>query len=259
MSASGTAADGWIELDAVSKRYGQVEALRPLSVAFRASQTSVLLGSSGSGKSTLLRLVAGLVAPDAGAVRVGGERLDVKNVDRLRLSMGYVIQTGGLFPHLTARSNVELMARHLGHDSARRDARIRELAELTRISPSMLERFPSELSGGQRQRVSLMRALFLDPPILLLDEPLGALDPITRAELQVELREIFRALAKTVLLVTHDVREAAFFGDRLILLREGEIVQDGRFEELVTAPADPFVTQFIRAQSGPLDTFETIS
>ncbi len=244
-----------IELAEASKRYGDVEALRRLSLVFEAARTSVLLGSSGSGKSTVLQLIVGLLRPDTGEVRVAGERLTAQNVQRLRLQIGYVVQTGGLFPHLTARANVELMGRYLAYEDARRRARVAELAELARMSPELLDRYPCELSGGQRQRVSLMRALLLDPPILLLDEPLGALDPITRAELQFELREIFRSLEKTVVLVTHDVREAAFFGDRLILLRGGEVVQDGSFGQLVSEPADPFVSRFIQAQSGPLDQF----
>jgi osmoprotectant transport system ATP-binding protein len=169
----------------------------------------------------------------------------------VRLRTGYVIQDGGLFPHMTARGNLTLMARHLGWDRMRIDTRVRELTELTRFPADGLDRYPLELSGGQRQRVGLMRALMLNPDALLLDEPLGALDPLVRADLQTELRDIFRALGKTVVLVTHDLGEAAFFADRIALLRDGHIVQQGSAADLWHRPADPFVTRFVQAQWGP--------
>jgi osmoprotectant transport system ATP-binding protein len=162
-----------------------------------------------------------------------------------------VIQDGGLFPHLTARGNVSLLARHLGWPAARIDARVADLAALTRLPADALDRAPHELSGGQRQRVALMRALMLDPAALLLDEPLGALDPLVRADLQAELRDLFRSLGKTVVLVTHDLGEATFLADHLVLLREGSIVQQGPPADLWRRPADPFVTRFVQAQRGP--------
>src|SRR5438552_13661798 len=168
--------------------------------------------------------------------------------------MGYVVQDGGLFPPLTGRSNVTLMARYLGWDGQRIETRLAELAELTQFPTDGLMRYPTQLSGGQRQRVSLMRALMLDPDVLLLDEPLGALDPIIRSELQTDLRRIFRTLTKTVVLVTHDLSEAGFFGDLIVLLRAGKILQQGALADLVRAPADPFVARFINAQRGPLAT-----
>ena len=170
--------------------------------------------------------------------------------------MGYVVQDGGLFPHLTAHGNVTLMAHYLGWNARRIETRLAELTELTRFPDDGLTRYPTQLSGGQRQRVSLMRALMLEPDVLLLDEPLGALDPIIRSELQTDLRRIFQALAKTVLLVTHDLSEAGFFGDLIVLLRDGKIVQQGRLADLLGTPADPFVTRFINAQRGPLATEE---
>ena len=169
----------------------------------------------------------------------------------VRLRTGYVIQDGGLFPHLTARGNVTLLARHLGWDRPRIEARVAELAELTRFPADGLDRHPRQLSGGQRQRVGLMRALMLDPAALLLDEPLGALDPLVRADLQTELRDIFRSLGKTVVLVTHDLGEATFFADRVVLLRDGRVVQEGSPADLWHRPADPFVTRFVQAQRGP--------
>ena len=241
-----------IELRGVSKRYGDVEALAPSDLSTQAERTTVLIGSSGSGKSTLLRIMIGLIAPDSGEVYVDGERLTAANVLELRHRMGYVIQDGGLFPHLDARGNAALLARHLGWTEERVEERLAELLELTHLPADVLDRFPAQLSGGQRQRVSLMRALMLDPGVLLLDEPLASLDPMIRADLQQELREIFRALGKTVVLVTHDIGEAAFFGDTVMLLRAGRILQRGPMRELLDRPASEFVTRFINAQRSPL-------
>jgi osmoprotectant transport system ATP-binding protein len=242
-----------LELAGVSKRFADAEVLRGIDLGAPTGRTTVLIGPSGCGKSTILRLMIGLLHPDAGAVRFDGVVVDATSVGALRLRMGYVIQDGGLFPHLDARGNVTLMARHLGWPPARVDARVGELMRLTRFPAEALARYPAQLSGGQRQRVSLMRALMLDPDVILLDEPLGALDPLIRAELQTDLRAIFRALGKTVVLVTHDLGEAAFLGDAIVLLREGAIVQQGALRDLVHAPADPFVTHFINAQRSPLE------
>jgi osmoprotectant transport system ATP-binding protein len=166
----------------------------------------------------------------------------------LRRRMGYVVQSGGLFPHLCARDNVTLAARHLGMPRETMARRLDELRELARLPADALERYPAQLSGGQCQRVSLMRALMLDPAVLLLDEPLGALDPMIRRELQDELRRIFMTLHKTVVLVTHDLEEARFLGDRIVLLDEGRIEQDGTYEDLLERPASSFVERFVNAQ-----------
>lgn len=243
-----------IELTGVAKSYQGTVALQPADLTVPEGRTTVLIGPSGSGKSTLLRLMIGLIRPDRGSVRFEGTELGPQNVRRLRRRMGYVIQEGGLFPHLTARRNVTLMARYLGWERERIGSRLTELTGLTHFPEDGLDRYPAELSGGQRQRVSLMRALMLDPDVLLLDEPLAALDPMIRAELQEDLREIFRQLGKTVVLVTHDMGEAAYFGDLIVLLREGEVVQRGSLEDLLDRPADPFVTRFINAQRSPLET-----
>ena len=242
-----------IQLDAVSKRYGDVTAVQDVSLTIPAEQTTVLIGPSGSGKSTLLRLMIGLARPDTGSVTIGGTRLTQDNAPALRRRMGYVIQEGGLFPHLTGRANAALMARHLGWSAKRIDDRIAELTDLVQLPPDRLTQYPPELSGGQRQRVSLMRALMLDPDVLLLDEPLGALDPMIRSDLQDDLRAIFRRLGKTVVFVTHDIGEAGFFGDRIALLRNGQIEQQGAMAALLDAPASPFVTDFIQAQRAPLE------
>ncbi len=240
-----------LSLRGVEKRYGGRRVLGPLDLELERG-TTALIGPSGSGKSTILRLLIGLVAPDRGEVRFGDRPLGPDTVDEARRRTGYVIQEGGLFPHLTAEENVTLVARYLRWDPARIAARVAELAALTRLDDAALARFPSELSGGQRQRVSLMRALMLDPDVVLLDEPLGALDPLIRFDLQAELKAIFMQLGKTVVLVTHDLGEAAYLAGRVALLRDGQLVQVGTIEALCDAPADPFVTRFVRAQARTL-------
>ena len=242
-----------LELLNVSKRFGPIEALRALDLVIEPGKTTVLIGPSGCGKSTLLRLMIGLVQPDMGQVRFEDETLTPDSAVRLRRKMGYVIQDGGLFPHLTARGNTTLVARYLGWDPARIATRLDELVTLTHFPADGLGRYPAQLSGGQRQRVSLMRALMLDPGVLLMDEPLGALDPMIRRDLQAELRSIFRSLGKTVVLVTHDLGEAGYFGDTVILMRAGHIVQRGPFHDLLESPTDAFVTAFVNAQRNPLE------
>ncbi|MCA1596023.1 MAG: ATP-binding cassette domain-containing protein [Chloroflexi bacterium] len=241
-----------ITVEEVARSYGGHVALAPTSLSFRPQATTVLIGPSGCGKSTLLRIIMGLVRPDQGQVRVGDRQVTPDTLDQVRHSIGYVIQDGGLFPHLTARRNVTLLANHLRRPAGETDARVAELSELAQLPAEMLSRYPTELSGGQRQRVGLMRALMLNPPVLLLDEPLGALDPITRYQLQAQLKEIFGRLRKTVVLVTHDMGEAAYFGDEIVLMREGKVVQRGSVQDLVERPAEPYVAEFIRAQRSPL-------
>ena len=240
-----------VELVDVSKRYADAPALYPTNLAIERGKTTVLIGPSGCGKSTLLRLVIGLITPDSGTIAFDGSQITSANIGTLRRRIGYVIQEGGLFPHLTARANILLMARYVGRSSEEMRARLLELCELTRFSENLLSRYPIELSGGQRQRVSLMRALMLSPELLLLDEPLGALDPLVRAALQKELKEIFARLRQTTLFVTHDLAEAAYFGDEIVLMNEGRIVQQGTVSDLRERPADPFVSEFINAQRGP--------
>ena len=246
-----------IEFANCSKSYGKIIAVNSVSLRIPAAKTTVLIGPSGCGKSTLLRLLIGLIRPDNGHVYLEGTEVLPDVVFSLRRRIGYVIQEGGLFPHLSAGENVALMARHLKWDSIRVSTKLRELAESARFPAEGLRRFPAQLSGGQRQRVSLMRALMLDPDVLLLDEPLGALDPMIRADLQTDLKRIFQSLKKTVMLVTHDMGEAAFFGDLIVLLRDGEVVQSGTLEEFFETPADPFVTHFINAQRSPLNVLRS--
>lgn len=240
-----------IRAESISKKYGGLTALERTTLDFRAGATTVLIGPSGCGKSTLLRMLLGLVACDAGRIFVAGTELTRDNADRVRHRIGYVIQDGGLFPHLTAERNVALLARFLKRPAAEIDRRIGQLAELVQLDRSLLGRYPVELSGGQRQRIGLMRALMLDPPIVLLDEPLGALDPITRGELQTQLKAIFARLRKTAVLVTHDMGEAAYLGDDIVLMRAGRVVQRGTLADLMERPVESYVTDFIRAQRTP--------
>lgn len=239
-----------VQIEEVSKRYGDAPALQPASLTIERGLTTVLIGPSGCGKSTLLRLIIGLIQPDNGRIEFDGDEIIADKLEMLRRRIGYVIQEGGLFPHLTARANVLLMARHLGKSDSESNSRLSELCALTRFSENLLSRYPVELSGGQRQRVSLMRALMLSPELLLLDEPLGALDPLVRAALQKDLKEIFARLKQTTLLVTHDLAEAAYLGDTIVLMNEGGIVQQGSLVDLREKPANEFVTEFINAQRG---------
>ena len=242
-----------IELQNIDKTYNSTHALKNINFQFHADSTTVLIGPSGCGKSTLIRIIIGLISPDTGTVKVNGELLTIENVLEFRKLMGYVIQDGGLFPHLSAEDNVNIMAKYLGWDEKKIKKRISELSELTKFPVDGLKRFPSELSGGQKQRVSLMRALMLDPKFLLLDEPLGALDPLIRFDLQTDLKEVFKQLKKTVILVTHDMNEAAYFGDSIVLMKEGEVVQVGEIKNFIESPANNFVRKFITAQRNIFD------
>lgn len=240
-----------IAFEGVRKAYGSHVAVNDVTLEVPARTTVALLGPSGCGKSTLLRMAVGLVAPDAGTVTIAGESMTARTAPKLRLRMGYVIQEGGLFPHLTGKENVAVMAQHLGWAPEKIDARVAELSELVRLEGPLLTRFPTELSGGQRQRVGLMRALMLDPEVLLLDEPMGALDPMVRRSLQEDLRSIFARLDKTVLLVTHDLVEAAFLSMDVVLMNAGAVVQRGSMQALVETPASELVSDFVRAQGAP--------
>ncbi|HMI30169.1 MAG TPA: ATP-binding cassette domain-containing protein [Candidatus Limnocylindrales bacterium] len=237
-----------IEIENLTKSYDGVVALDVDRLAIESRATLALIGPSGCGKSTLLRLTAGLIEPDRGSITIAGTRMSRASKRALQLRMGYVIQEGGLFPHLDARENVALVARDLGWPAAKIAERTGELLELTQIPRELLSRYPAQLSGGQRQRVALMRALMLDPEVLLLDEPLAALDPMIRSDLQHELRRIFERLRKTVLFVTHDMAEAAYVAGEMAIMRAGKILQRGTLSDLIRNPADPFVTAFIRAQ-----------
>ena len=237
-----------IKIENVTKTFGSTIALEEVNLNVSPGQTTVLIGPSGCGKSTLIRLIVGLIHPDSGKISIDNNELTGNNEGSVRQTIGYVIQEGGLFPHLTAEKNISLMANYLGWNRTAISQRVIELCKLTKFPSEALNRFPAELSGGQRQRVSLMRALMLDPEILLLDEPLGALDPMIRFDLQTDLKNIFQKLQKTVVMVTHDLSEANFFGDIIILMKKGKIIQQGLLRDFQQSPAEDFVLKFVQAQ-----------
>ena len=241
-----------ITLKNISKNFGTKKILEDLSFHVNRSETLALIGLSGSGKTTALKIICGLHLPDKGDVLINKVALNQHNLPLVRRGLGYVIQDGGLFPHLTAMDNIALVGLEAGRTQIEIETRIEELSKLTKISSDLLDKYPRELSGGQRQRIGIMRALFLDPEILILDEPMGALDPITRKELQTELKELFKRLKKTVILVTHDLYEASFFAERIILLQEGNIAQEGSMAELLNTPRNSFVREFVNAQNRSL-------
>jgi osmoprotectant transport system ATP-binding protein len=237
-----------IQLHQTSKTFGNSVALHPTDLEIPSHKTTVLIGPSGSGKSTILRMISGLVEPTHGWIEIDGKKLTRETLLELRRRMGYVIQSGDLFPHLTARRNILLVAQELRMPRTEMSARLDELCHLTKVTGEMLDRYPVELSGGEQRRISLMRALMLEPNILLLDEPMGALDPMVRAGLIADLKQLFERLNTTVVLVTHDLVEAARLGDNVVLLKSGRIVQQGPFAQFSACPAEPFVTEFFDAQ-----------
>ena len=234
----------------VTKRFGDDFAIRDANLEIERGKITALIGPSGCGKSTILRLIVGLVTADTGEIQFDGEKIAAETIMKIRRRLGYVIQDGGLFPHLTARHNLTLQPRLFRKRRNEIEKRIMELCELTKFPGSGLDRYPLELSGGQRQRVSLMRALMLSPELLLLDEPFAALDPLVRMNLQRDLKEICARLQQTVLLVTHDLAEAAFLGNEIALMSEGQIIQRGSIADLRAKPANEFVREFISAQRG---------
>jgi osmoprotectant transport system ATP-binding protein len=242
-----------IEVQNVSKTFGSSTVLSELSFTVPKGDTCALLGLSGSGKTTAMKLICGLIKPDSGSITVRDIPVKQSRLSEVRSQLGYVIQDGGLFPHMTAYQNISIVGRQAGWRDERIQTRLNELAELTKLHLSELTNYPRQLSGGQRQRVGLMRALLLDPPILLLDEPLGALDPITRSELQGELRELCTRLKKTVLLVTHDLFEAGYLARQIMLLHKGQIVQRGSLADLIRQPVNDFVRRFVDSQKHPQD------
>jgi osmoprotectant transport system ATP-binding protein len=240
-----------IELLHVSKAYqGGAVAVRDVSFRVERGSITCLIGASGCGKTTTLRMINRLVEPTGGEVRVDGA--PVRDVDpiALRRSIGYVVQDGGLLPHLTVSDNVALLEIVKGTPERARARRVSELLELVGLPPgTYARRYPAELSGGQKQRVAIARALVADPPILLMDEPFAALDPLLRAQLQDELLRLQRALARTIVMVTHDLLEAFRLASRIILMREGRVVQDGARTDFLERPTDDFVAEFVRAQT----------
>jgi len=239
-----------VEFDRVSKTYpgGTEPAIGELSLEIPAGQVCILIGPSGCGKTTAMRLVNRMIDLTSGDIRVGGVSVLDRSPSELRRSMGYAIQQIGLFPHLTVADNIATVPKLLGWDHARIAARTAELLDLVGLEPAMGKRYPAQLSGGQRQRIGVARALAADPPLLLMDEPFGAIDPITRARLQEEFRKLQQELGKTVIFVTHDIDEALKLGDHIAVLKPGGVLaQFATPDELVRSPADAFVEEFVGA------------
>jgi osmoprotectant transport system ATP-binding protein len=224
-------------------------AVEDLSLEVAQGSVVVLIGPSGCGKTTTLRMINRLIEPSAGRILIDGRASTEVDAIALRLGIGYVIQAVGLFPHRTVAANIATVPRALGWERARTRHRVAELAELVGLDPELLERYPDELSGGQQQRVGVARALAADPPLLLMDEPFGAVDPVVRARLQTELLELQSRLRKTIVLVTHDLDEAVTVADRIALFDVGgRLAQFATPDELLHRPAEPFVEEFLGAE-----------
>jgi osmoprotectant transport system ATP-binding protein len=229
----------------VTKRYGETKAVDDVSFDVPSGEICVLLGPSGCGKTTLMRMVNRLIPKTSGRIEVEGESIDDLDPVQLRRRIGYVIQQIGLFPNMTVEENIAVVPDLLGWKRARSRARAGELLEMLALDPALLSRYPAELSGGQQQRVGVARALAADPPVLLMDEPFGAIDPVNRAVIQEEFLALQRRLQKTVIFVSHDIDEALLLGSRIAILREGRLVQCDTPDVLLQRPADPFVASFV--------------
>ncbi|MCH6379896.1 glycine betaine ABC transporter ATP binding protein YehX [Escherichia coli] len=233
-----------IEFSHVSKLFGAQKAVNDLNLNFQEGSFSVLIGTSGSGKSTTLKMINRLVEHDSGVIRFAGEEIRSLPVLELRRRMGYAIQSIGLFPHWSVAPNIATVPQLQKWSRARIDDRIDELMALLGLESNLRERYPHQLSGGQQQRVGVARALAADPQVLLMDEPFGALDPVTRGALQQEMTRIHRLLGRTIVLVTHDIDEALRLAEHLVLMDHGEVVQQGNPLTMLTRPANDFVRQF---------------
>ncbi|HBQ4148158.1 TPA: glycine betaine ABC transporter ATP binding protein YehX [Escherichia coli] len=233
-----------IEFSHVSKLFGAQKAVNDLNLNFQEGSFSVLIGTSGSGKSTTLKMINRLVEHDSGVIRFAGEEIRSLPVLELRRRMGYAIQSIGLFPHWSVVQNIATVPQLQKWSRARIDDRIDELMALLGLESNLRERYPHQLSGGQQQRVGVARALAADPQVLLMDEPFGALDPVTRGALQQEMTRIHRLLGRTIVLVTHDIDEALRLAEHLVLMDHGEVVQQGNPLTMLTRPANDFVRQF---------------
>jgi osmoprotectant transport system ATP-binding protein len=244
-----------VEFDKVTKRYGSRQegaAVQELSMRVPGGEICVLVGPSGCGKTTALKMVNRLVEPSSGRILIGGDDVTRRDPVQLRRGIGYVIQQTGLFPHLTVADNVATVPRLLGWDAQRTRRRVDELIELVGLDPARYrERYPSQLSGGERQRIGVARAIATDPPVLLMDEPFGAVDPITRDRLQNEFLRLQQRLSTTILFVTHDIDEAIKMGDRIAVLQPGgRLAQYDTAEAVLESPANEFVARFVGADRG---------
>jgi osmoprotectant transport system ATP-binding protein len=237
-----------LALQNITKTFEGKLVLTDVNLTVPKGATHALIGSSGSGKTTLLRITLGLIPFDKGYVKINDQALSSFSPIQWADRIGYVPQDGGLFPHMSAFQNVSLIAKLRGWNKRKINVRVEELRKLVDLEPVILGQYPFEMSGGQQQRVAIMRAAMMEPDVMLLDEPMAALDPLIRRSLQQELKSIFQRLGKTVLLVTHDLGEAVFLAEQMTLLHDGKIVQSGTYRDLLLRPADPFVTAFINAQ-----------
>ena len=235
-----------IKFENICKFYDGAAAITDLNLHIQQGELLVLLGPSGSGKSTVLKMVNRMTSHDAGQIFFNGKEINSFNIQGLRRRMGYAMQSVGLFPHRTVAHNIATVPKLLGWDAQRVQARVNELLKLLAMDPEQYgSRYPHQLSGGQQQRVGVARALAADPDVLLMDEPFGALDPVTRAALQLALKEIHRATGKTILFVTHDIDEALLLATRIVLLNHGRVAQVGTPLELLQRPANDFVADFL--------------
>ena len=230
-----------IQFSGVTKSWGETEVLHGIDLALPSETVTALVGESGSGKSTLLQIANGLLRPDRGEVSVLGSPIDYNNLPELRRRMGFAVQGGGLFPHMTVFDNISLVARLEGWSEAKLSERVEELFALFSLQGELADRYPHELSGGQQQRVSLSRSIMLAPALLLLDEPFSALDPITRLSIHEDFNALRSATNSTVL-VTHDMAEAVRLADYLVVLREGRVMQEGDVGSVRSAPTDEYVS-----------------
>jgi osmoprotectant transport system ATP-binding protein len=247
-----------IQFDHVGKTFGETQAIADFSLRIDEGALCVLIGPSGCGKSTVLRMINAMIAPDEGTISVDGENLRAIEPVELRRKIGYVIQSVGLFPHWTIAENIAAVPRLLGWSAARRTERIEAVAAQLHIDPALLPRYPHELSGGQQQRVGVARALAADPGIILMDEPFAALDPLSRALLQDELRRLHAQSRKTIVFVTHDMDEALHIATTMVVMRRGHIVQAGPPAEILQKPAEDFIHNFVGGDALPLRLLDII-
>ncbi|MGY2644789.1 choline ABC transporter ATP-binding protein OpuBA [Bacillus inaquosorum] len=235
-----------LTLENVSKTYkGGKKAVNNVNLKIAKGEFICFIGPSGCGKTTTMKMINRLIEPSAGKIFIDGENIMEQDPVELRRKIGYVIQQIGLFPHMTIQQNISLVPKLLKWPEQQRKERARELLKLVDMGPEYLERYPHELSGGQQQRIGVLRALAAEPPLILMDEPFGALDPITRDSLQEEFKKLQKTLHKTIVFVTHDMDEAIKLADRIVILKAGEIVQVGTPDDILRNPADEFVEEFI--------------
>ncbi|MEM1134775.1 MAG: ABC transporter ATP-binding protein [Bacteroidota bacterium] len=237
-----------IEVKNLTKNYNGKPAVAHVSFTVSEGEKLILLGTSGSGKTTTLKMLNRLIEPDTGKIFINRQNIYTKPVEELRRKIGYVIQHTGLFPHYTVAENIKLVPELLGWKPKAMIEKVAELMEMLKLPAEMQSSYPDELSGGQKQRVGLARALAADPPLILLDEPFGALDPVTREHLQDEFLALEYLASKTMVMVTHDVAEAVKLGDKICLMSEGRIIQMGKAHELLFEPANDFVVSFFNPQ-----------